>query len=58
LNQGILAAGPVMLRVNETGPLENDDKVVKIAMNVANGDYGIPLIRWGFARPCPSRAYQ
>jgi hypothetical protein len=47
-----------MLRVDETGPLENDDKVIKVAMNVADGNNGLPLIRWGFGGPCPSRAYQ
>jgi hypothetical protein len=47
-----------MLRVDEPGPLENDDEVIKVAMNVADGDYGLPLIRWGFGRPCPSQAYQ
>jgi hypothetical protein len=47
-----------MLRVDEPGPLENDDKVIKVAMNVADGDYGLPLIRRGFGRPCPSHAYQ
>jgi hypothetical protein len=47
-----------MLRVDEPGPLENDDKVIKVAMNVADGDYGFPLIRWGFGKPCPSHAYK
>jgi hypothetical protein len=47
-----------MLRIDESDPLENDDKVIKVAMNVADGDYGLPLIRWGFGRPGPSHAYQ
>jgi hypothetical protein len=34
-----------MLRVDEPGLLENGDKVIKVAVNVTDGDYGLPLIR-------------
>jgi hypothetical protein len=47
-----------MLRIDESDPLENDGKVIKVAMNVADGDYGLPLIRWGLGRPSPGQAYQ
>src|SRR6266481_5773441 len=58
LNQGSPTAGPVMLRVDEPSPLENDDKIIKVAMNVADGDYGLPLIRRGFGRSRPCQANQ
>jgi hypothetical protein len=49
-----------MLRVDEPGALENGDKVIKVAVNVTDGDYGLPLIRWGFGRfrPCQDDQHQ
>src|ERR1700674_1710926 len=58
LNQSSLTAGPVVLRVDEPSPLENDDEIIKVAMNVADGDYGLPLIRRGFGRSRPCQASQ
>jgi hypothetical protein len=48
----------VMLRVDEPSPLETDDEIIKIAMNVADGDYRLLLIRGGFARSRPCQANQ
>ncbi len=58
LNQGSLIAGPVMLDVDESGPLKNAHKVIKIAMNIADGDYVFRFIRRGFGRSRPCQAYQ
>ena len=40
LDERCLTAGPVVLLVDQTGALENGDKVVKVTMNIADGDYG------------------
>ena len=59
LNQGSLTAAPVVLPVDDRGPLENDDKIIKVAMNVADGHYGLPLIGRSFGRSRrPSQANQ
>src|SRR5882724_10338397 len=51
LNQGALTAGPVMLRVDEPGPLKNGHEVIKVTVNVADSDYAFRLIRSGFGGP-------
>jgi hypothetical protein len=33
-----------MLRVDQPDVLENSDKVIKVTVNVADCDYGLPLI--------------
>src|SRR6266478_5818491 len=58
LNQGALTASPVMLRVDEPGPLKNGHEVVKVTVNVADGDYAFRFIRSVFCRSRPCHANQ
>jgi hypothetical protein len=47
-----------MLGVDESGPLKNAHEVIKIAMNVTDGDYVFRFIRRGFGRSRPCQANQ
>src|SRR5258705_10867809 len=54
LNQGSLIAGPVMLCINEPGPLKNGHEVIKVTVNVRDGDDAFRFIcrSLGRSRPC------
>jgi hypothetical protein len=49
-----------MLRVDEPGPLKNGHEVVKVTVNVADGDYAFRFIRrsFGRSRPCKANRHQ
>jgi hypothetical protein len=50
----------MMLRIDQTGSLENRDKVIEVTVNVANGDYGFRLLCrcFGWLRPSDSDRQQ
>src|ERR1700683_2189643 len=46
LDEGCLTARPMVLLVYETGTPENGDEVVKVAVDIPNGDHGFARLRW------------
>jgi tetrahydromethanopterin S-methyltransferase subunit A len=53
LDEGCLSACPMVLLVYKTGALENGDEVVKVTVDIPNGDHGFRRLRWSLRWPQP-----